>query len=183
MVDIKENAYKFAYIASKYPKHKLPDVLALFSLPPVDQNLAIWYAERTGLLKVTMEGENKGEITMLDSLKDMPFTIFGESTMLIKEKLIEALTFLAEKEADIEEISLSQWFAGYHSHDLLIALQLLLSENKIASYILKSIEQDESGEEVPSEYTFYTLYANRGNRWGKKLFKDQSKVLEVSGGQ
>lgn len=167
-----ENANKFSFIAHAYPEHKLSDVLALLQLPSIDLNAAVWVSVDNGWIgQPALDGT-------FERLEKPEKWAFGDSVLQIQSLLEYCLVKLAEKESDIEEYTLSEWASGHASHDLLIALQLLLNDGIIATYSLKdyvynedgSKMVDEEGKTIPSDYTFYTLFNNRKHQWGKKQF-------------
>jgi hypothetical protein len=160
-VTITENAYKLVYIASKYPKHNLSQILALMQLPGIDINCAVWRAVDMGWLK-TPDKDNPVEVLT------MPDLVWGEEIHTLIERIKFAFKKLAVTEQDPGEIMLGEWCGGYPSHDVLIAMQVLIGSGVIDSYTITS---DKDGT-----YTFYTLHENLGKDWGRSQFKNQKKL-------
>lgn len=153
---MRENSHKVAFLVKQYPKHKMTEIVQLLEMPAIDINTAIWAAQDSGFVS---KPDKKGSLKFL---KDPESWAFGETVMHIEDALIFAFEHLAESEADLEEHYLSQWTRGYSGTDVLIALNRLLSSNRIAEYAI------EDGENT---YKFFTLYENRDKLWGNKQFK------------
>lgn len=174
MVTITENAAKFTRLAQIYPDHKLPELLPLMEISPVDINTAIWRAREAGWVTIN---DKTGEVTVLEEFSESypkggyPW---GEDIEKTKDRVIYAIRKLNELETDMEEFILSQWFKGYGAHDLIIVLQNLIEEKRLASYSI-----DDGKGKGKSRYVFYTLYENKDKLWGKSAFKDQGKIKVV----
>lgn len=159
-----ENANKITYLAKKFPKKTLPELLELFQLPQIDMNAAIWYAQDLGWIsKVTDKG--------IKVLKTPETWQFGEFENRLEDEMVYCIGRLNAKESDIDEENLMAWVAGYASQDALIAGLRLLEDKVLATYELEDIDKDG----VKSIYTFYSLYENGEQLWGQKAFKKAPK--------
>ena len=160
MVTIEENAMKLARVASFYPEHKLEEILGLIQMPPADINAALWRAEDLGYMEI----DKKAQQFKLLHVPDMEW---GELTSALRDRIMYCLKKLNESETDMEEMVLTQWFAGYPSHDILLVLKSLIQDEVVATYNIL----DSTKEGGKNEYVYYTLAKNRSQEWGRKQFK------------
>lgn len=152
-----KNANKVAYLVEQYPEHKISQTIALLAMPSIEINTAIWAATELNFITAPDKATEKV------ALATPPETWqFGHEVEDLRETLLYSFEQIAKKEIDLEEYQLSEWTSGYPSHDIIIAMKLLLNGNQLHEYVL------EDGE---NNYTFYTLYENRDKLWGRKAFK------------
>lgn len=152
-----ENANKVAYLVEQYPEHKISQTIALLAMPSIEINTAIWAATELNFITAPDKATEKV------ALATPPETWqFGHEVEDLRETLLYSFEQIAKKEIDLEEYQLSEWTSGYPSHDIIIAMKLLLNSKQLHEYVL------EDGE---NNYTFYTLYENRDKLWGRKAFK------------
>lgn len=163
-----ENAHKVTYIVQQYPQHTVPQIIQLLAMPAIEINTAFWYATNAGWLS-----EPDPETQRFTFLKAPEKWAFGEAVDTLRDHLLYAFTELAKKENDLDENTLSGWCMGYPSHDQLIALSLMLNDKVLATYDLTD------PKDLKSTYTFYTLYENGEQMWGRKNFKEQPTGEEV----
>lgn len=152
-----ENANKFAYLVQQYPEHNLDQLVALLQMPAIDINTAIWAAQDMSLVSPPDK-----QTKFVQFLVETPAWNFGEVEANLEIALMYAFGRLAAEETDLEEHYLSQWTAGYTSHDTLIALKRLIETKKLAQYAI---------EDGDSTYQFFTLFENKNELWGNKQFK------------
>lgn len=158
------NAHKFTLLAKTYPEKPLSDLLALFGpTPGIDQNAAIRYAIELGLVKDP--AENPNEKGTVEVLKEPETWELGQNVADLRAELVYVLQGLALKERDLEENFIASWTMGYMSHDVMLALQSLLNDKTLIRYELTD------PKDLKSTYTFYTLYENGEQMWGRKNFK------------
>lgn len=157
-----QNAEKLAYLIKEYPAQKVAEVIKLIHLPSIDINAAIWAAVDLGLIRQPDEKTGFAEF-----LKAPVEWDFGSDERHLENLIMYCLKKRAEKEQDIEEFFLTTWAMGYGPHDLLIATKRLLERKEIASYDI----EDKTNKKAPSTYTFFTLYGNSEQLWGRKAFK------------
>lgn len=164
---IRYNAHKVAYLANQFPNHKLKQLVDLITLPQIDINAALWYAQELGLIK----GINKDteEVERGETPTEWDF---GPEVAELETLLVYCVKQLGSDEADMEEVYMSNWTNGYPSHDVLIALKHLVNQKILATYELTDVQEDEDGQDASSTYTFFTLFKNRSKKWGKKQFKE-----------
>lgn len=156
-----ENAHKITYLVTQYPKHTMPEIIALLQMPAIDINTAFWAAQDMDYIA---EPTKDGSLV----LKYPPEVYdFGETVPELKEALLYCFTMLAKEEVDLEENYLSQWVTGYTTQDVTVAMKLLLNERKLAEYTISDGENN---------YTFYTLFENLEQEWGRKQFKKPPKI-------
>lgn len=179
MVEIIENACKFAKIVSYYPEYSLEELLGMMQMPPIDVNTSIWKAEELQL--VVIDGE-KQKATLGEKSVSL---VWSEPIPTIKARMIYAFEQINSREADMEEEVLRAWFAGYPIHDVIISYKELVEAGVLSAYKLLDTapEPEVAGGDgkTPGEnvYTYYTLAGNEQFAWGKKQFKDPSKVEVV----
>lgn len=171
---IRENANKVGFIVEQYPEHKLPDVLKLLQMPPIDINTAIWAAEKLGF--IGKPNAETGEIPRGEVPANWEF---GSDVEDLKSTLVFSFTELGKREKDLTEEYLSTWLSGYPTQDKLVAMKSLLNDRVLAEYNIDDPQLDDKGEPTYDEdgkpvinvYTFYTLFENGENLWGRKDFK------------
>lgn len=163
-----ETVHKLVYLANEYPNKTMREVAALFELPPLDINIAVWRAEDMGFLHINEDG--KFHIDKVPTKWEL-----GEDLERLKEQIIYYFNHLARKEADLEETYLSNLAMGYPPHDLFIVIKQLLHDRVLGTYELKDTRK-EGKKHVVDTYTFYSLWDNSEQQWGKKQFKDETKV-------
>jgi hypothetical protein len=157
-----ENCHKVVFLAKQYPKHTISQLIALMpSLPPIEINAAFWYAEREGYLT---KPDKDGKIELLRTPDAWEF---GNEVEDLRDHLVFAMSVLAGRQHDMTEEEISEWCFGYAPHDLAVALKSLLDENAIATYDLVD------PKDLKSTYTFFTLYENGEQLWGRSRFKEQ----------
>ena|ERR1019366_4802673 len=162
MVSIADNSKKFVYLAAKYPKHKLSEIMALMQLPGIDLQAAVYRCVDLGWLKAP----DKDAPAVLSHLPELSF---GEEVHELKDRISYVLKKLGDKEQDAGEELVAGWCGGYPSHDVIIALSELMREKVIDTYLIKDPDD--------ATYTFYALTENIGKDWGKKQFKSQKKLI------
>ncbi len=162
---ILENAHKVTFLVHQYPEHTMGQIIELLQMPSIDINSAIWMAIEEGFI-TEPDKDNNGAVTLLN----VPILWeFGQTVKELETALMFCFKKLATKQTDLEENYLSQWTAGYSSHDTLIALRQLILLEELAQYTI------EDGENV---YTFFTLYKNRAKAWGRSQFKKDPLAKE-----
>lgn len=162
-----DNAAKVTFLVREYPDHTLGQIIELLGMPAININTAIWYAQEQGW--ISEPDEETGKVTLLNE----PTTWeFGDSTNNLEAMLVYSFNQLVKKETDLEETYLSNWTAGYPSHDVLIALKDLENQGILVQYQL------EDGE---NKYVFFTLAENRDKLWGQKQFKKNPLTDEPQG--
>lgn len=165
------NAHKFTLMAKTYPEKPLSELLKLFGpTPGIDLNTAIWYATELGLIKDPAKEPNEtGTIEVLSEPKEWAL---GQTIEDLRVGITYTLQKMALKEQDLEENYIANWTLGYMGHDVMLALQSLLNDNTLIRYELTD------PEDLKSTYTFYTLYENGEQMWGRKQFKKQPTGAE-----
>lgn len=174
-----ESANKLTYLIKAYPEKYVDQIVALFQMPRIDTNCAIWVARE---LKWIEMYEAMGDVPKVDPKTGRPDMFNTERKMVtyarvisepdhwqfgeVVEEVENLITYAFEKlnaeEKDLEENYLGGQTAGYATHDTLIAVKQLLEDNVLHEYEL------EDGENA---YIFYTLKKNEGKNWGQKQFK------------
>jgi hypothetical protein len=89
----------------------------------------------------------------------------GEVTSLMGAILVK-VGQLNGKEEDVSLGLLQSWCMGVRPSAAELALRRLTLDKSLAEYDLVDPKDEKS------VYTFYTLYKNRGEQWGKKQFKE-----------
>lgn len=163
-----ENAHKIAFLISAYPEHTLNEIIKLVELPAIDINTAIWTAQELGFIS-----QPNKETARLDVLKLPKVWNFGPEEGALEDAILYSFQQLAKKETDLEENYLTEWTRGYSAHDVLIAMKQLINDKQLAEYTLNDTGKDG----VVTPYTFYTLYENGEQMWGKKQFKKEPKEV------
>lgn len=166
MVSIDENAQKIIAVSLVYPENKFTEVLSLFQIPRAEIEAAVWRAVDQGWITVDKKK---------DSFKvtNIPEFSFGKEIYELEDLIMYVFKKLGQEETDLDDYNFSAWFAGYPSHNLLIAIKRLIANKVIATYQI--IDQSKSHGE--STYDFYTLSENLDKKWGKKYFKNEAKIV------
>lgn len=164
------NAHKIVYLVRAYPGKPLNDqfdpkthertetgLFSMLTMPAIDINVAVWVAQEYGWLGETDIKTNT--IELLDLPKEWNF---GPAQQHLEGMVMYAFRKLAEKETDLEEYSINQWFGGHPVQDIFVTLKRLIETQQLHEYEI------EDGE---NKYIFYTLYENRDKLWGRKQFK------------
>ncbi len=154
---IVQNANKFAYLIKAYPEKKVPEIINMFRLAPIDINCAIWAAVELKFIREMDPETSFSEIITAPKTWD-----FGPDEADLEDSLTYAFEKLNAQEKDIEENYLTNWVAGYSPQDTLIAVKRLIEDKVLHEYEI------EDGENA---YIFYTLYKHKGKNWGAKQFK------------
>jgi hypothetical protein len=161
------NANKVAYLFQQFPKHSVPEIMALLQMPPIDVNAAMWLAQELGF------------ITELDKKKDQIKFVKAPETWdfgPLESGLEDALTYcfkrLGQDEKDLDEQFLSDWTNGYPAHDVIIAMKRLLNDRVLFEYHLTDTDKDGTD----NVYKFFTSFENSEMQWGKKNFKKAPKA-------
>lgn len=174
-----EQVHKIVFLANEYPSKTMQEIAKLFEMPPLDINIAIWRAADMGFL--TIDENNKFTIHEVPDKWEL-----GDNINFLKTQLTYYFSHLARDEADLEETYLSNLTAGYPAHDHLIVMKLLLSERILTSYkLIEEIEIPVSKKakvrgkkplKHDQAYTFFSLWANSEQQWGRKQFKEGTKL-------
>ncbi len=169
------NVHKVVFLANEYSTKPMKEISSLVILPPADVNVAIWRAIDMGFL--TVDNDDKVTIHEVPEVWEL-----GEDVEYLKQTIVYLFKHLARDEMDLEENLFGHWTAGYATHDVMIAMKLLLADKVMSTYEITNAEIVKKGtktrEEVTrdSTYTFYTLWENNEQMFGRKQFKDQSKL-------
>lgn len=174
---ILENANKLTYLVKSYPDETAENIIKLVQLPQVDVNAAIWLAQELKFLKAKLVDERMVVGKIPETWQ------FGKAETQIEDTLTYCFRRLAKDETDLDEKFLTDWLAGYPTHDTLVAVKHLVEDRVIAEYKLFDPAINESGEPmidkdkkpVLNEYLFYTLFENSEMQWGKKNFRKAPK--------
>lgn len=162
-----ENVSKVAYLCAEYPDKNIREIAAMFNLPKITVNVAIWRAQGLGLITVNEETD---EVTVsqetLDGRLDWDF---GEGVDRLQSDVKYLFGHMAEMEEDVHEEYLGSAMAGYTLQDQMIGVSLLVNEGYLKTYILEADEK--------SEYLFYCLAENHGKNWGLKQYQRQQEVI------
>lgn len=164
-----ENANKVAFLVKQYPDHTLTQIIGLLGMPSIEINTAIWKATELGYIT---ELDTETQKVALGPNAPEVFE-FGDTVNELMEMITFSFGELAKKEQDLEENYVSNWTMGYASHDVLIALAHLVNTRVLATYDLTDPKDTES------TYTFFSLYENGEQMWGKKQFKQEPTGEEV----
>ena len=160
---------KLVYLANEYPEKDIIGISEMFNVSPLDFNYAVWQAQDKGYLTID---EKDGKIIV----NSLPEWSFDDDVHFLIDAIPYIFTKLAEREDDMEENYLANWAQGYAGHDLAIALKWLLNDRRLGKYTIKDVSKDEKGKKVVDEYTFYSLFGNYEQQWGRKQFKDSKKL-------
>lgn len=155
MASMTENAHKIAFLVEQYPKHKMSQIIDLLQMPLLDVNAGIWTAIELGLFVL-----DKDNVKLLEKSPEGKW--FGKDVEELEEKILYCLTQANKGQSDLEEHTFGSWVSGYPAHNVLIAMRRLINQHLVAEYVI------DDGE---NKYTFFTLYENRDEKWGRKQFK------------
>lgn len=164
---IVEHAHQIAFLVQQYPDHNIDKIISLIPVSPIHINTALWLAIDLGFIEDP--ADNGGKMI----LKKVPTEWeLGEGVEDLKLMLVYAFSKLAKKEQDLEENYVSNWTMGYPAHEVMIALKQLVNNKVLATYDLTD------PLDLKSTYTFYTLYENGEQMWGRKSFAEQPTGME-----
>lgn len=155
-----ENAHKLVFLVEQYPEHTITQLMAMLQMPAVDINCAFWAAEELGFISEPVK--ETGEVKLLETPKEWKF---GDVQEELQAMIIYSFNKLAHKEEDLEETYLQNWLNGYSTHDVFVALKTLLNKRILGEYQLTD------PNDLESTYTFYSLFPNTEQLWGRKQFK------------
>lgn len=175
MTDLEEKAQddiqKVLFLASGYPKKTVTELAAMFQDSPLNTNTAIWRTQDLGYLTV----EKDGKFTLAKDKLPEEWKLGPEVDYLLKV-IPYVFKRLAKEESDMEENFFGTWSQGYASQDVIIALKILINDQVLAMYELVDGLNDSKNKKTIETYTFYCLAENRQKEWGRKQFKDPSRV-------
>lgn len=154
-----ENVHKIAYLVEQYPEKNLEGIIEMLVMPAIEINTGLWLAQDLGILSAP--DPETGLMTVLKAPKAWEF---GKAVTELQEMILYAYGKMNANETDQEEFDYSAWCMGYAAHDALIAMKQLLEQKKMAQYEVVDGE---------NTYTFYTLYENGEQEWGRKQFKTE----------
>jgi hypothetical protein len=160
---LSENAHKVAFLIQQYPDKKLPDIIAmLVGWPEIDINAALWYAQDFGMIELDKDtGATK-------FLKEPELWSFGQRVQDIQDALLFCYhSNLVKRQYDLEEKDIADWLFGYPGCDIFVSLKDLIARKVLATYELTD------PTDLKSTYTFYTLYENGEQMWGRVHFPHQ----------
>lgn len=165
---ILENAHKIAFLVQQYPNKNLKEIIETAAMPALELNTAMWQAVDLGL--ISEPDKETGEIKLLQAPEKWEL---GENVENLKAMIVYGFQHMAKSEQDLDEENFGFWTLGYNPRDILIAMKQLLEEKVMATYELTD------PKDLKSTYTFYTLYENGEQLWGRKNFKEQPTGEEV----
>lgn len=178
MSKLSNNINKLTYLALEYPEKTITELGKMFSMSVLDINVMIWKAKEDGFLKIN---KKTGKV---DVLKFRPG--FDPTIEELKDNIVYAFKKLAENKSDITDYELGQWAAGYNTQDYAVAVKQLLGQKILHQYELTNVTEipaskkargrGKKPEKVEDTYTFYTLYENGEQEWGRAQFKDSKRL-------
>lgn len=168
------DVHKVVFLANEYPGKTAKELAKLFDLSALDINNAMWRAEDLGYLVVDRETNKYTVDTVPDTYE------FGDDVKFLREQVIYAFQHLATTEADMEENYLANWTLGYSASDLSIVVKGLLADKILSTYEVGNTVEVKPGKPAKGQrtdtYLFYTLTENLAHEWGRKQFKDASRL-------
>lgn len=171
---------KLVFLATQYADKTIQELSSLFAMSIFEINTAIWQAQDEGFLYVDKK-------TGLYKIEKTPEVWeFGIEVEEIMHTILYTFQKLAEEENDLGDHDLSKWASGWLNHDVAVAMKMLLEEHKLAEYEItdvmtlepskKGLKRGKEPKVIEDTYTFYSLYENAEQEWGRKQFKDASKL-------
>lgn len=174
---LKQNMHKIAYIATLNRTKPINHISQMFSIKPLNFNVAAWTAEDEGLIKVSRK------TALIKEVNPPKEWDFGPEVPELKKNVLYTFKKLGAEEGDLEDNQFGFWVSDYRPEDVYIAVKSLIEEGKLASYVLTNThtlpakgKKGSAVEVVKDDYTFYTLPENVGKKWGKKQFPNQKLV-------
>ena len=175
--DMLHNIHKVVFLANEYPTKTIQKIVELFQVPGITSNVAIWAAIDMGYLTIE---EETGKVTIHKLPEEWEF---GPAVDELRQALVYTLHHLARTEQDMEENYLLNWCGGLPNHDILVATRSLLENKVLSTYevinetiIERGVKSKKPPKVINDTYTFWTLYDNREQLWGRKQFADQSRL-------
>lgn len=174
------DVHKLVFLADAFPEKNIRKLVELFEVPPIVSNVAIWRAIDMGYIVINPETE-KVEIASLPEKWE-----FGPDIEYLEQALIYTFARLARDESDMDENYLLNWLFGIPVQDQLIATKHLVATHVLATYTVentttlpaskKAKGKGKKGEVVKDVYTFWSLWDNAEQEWGRKQFEDQNRL-------
>lgn len=167
MSTVLNDARKIAYLAHLYPGKKLSEIMDIMFIPGIARDTALWEAEEQKWVAVDLK---KDTVTSLE-IVELP----DEDDWLsaIRERIEYLIEHQNAREEDVDEVILLDLLHGYSTHDVLVAINLLLDDGSISNYTVTE------GKEKENVYTFYCLPEHEGSHWGLKRFPNK-EGLEIA---
>lgn len=157
----KQVANILAFYSYYHPQETIDEIALDFKIPAANIINGLYYGQNHKLFAVTKNGPQFKEINVLKEPKKE--SDYGADIDRVKSNIYEAVTNLNSDEEDITDDNLFIWL-GVPFTVSKVALQLLVNERKLARYNLVDSKDK-------SKYTFYTLFENIEQHYGKKQFK------------
>lgn len=174
------NVHKLVFLANEYKKESIREVGRLFAMTMLDINATIWRARDLGYLVIDEETGGYTVDTVPDKWQ------FGVEIDQLMSTIKYVFEKLAEQETDLEDEDLGKWTAGHLTHDVAVAMKRLTDERVIATYEIttstdvpiskKAKGRGKKPKTFDSTYTFYTLWENMEQQWGRKRFPNKDKI-------
>ena len=145
----------------------------------LETDVAIWRAQDLGYLFV----DDKTRLYKVEKVPEK--WELGPEITEIENLILYGLKKRGEKEQDLEDGYFGMWVAGLPTHRVLIAVKKLINERKIITYELTAIDtikpskkglgRGKAPKEIENTYTFYSLWDNAEQQWGRKQFKENTR--------
>jgi len=168
------DVHKVVFLANEYPGKTAKELAKLFDLSALDINAAMWRAEDLGYLVVDRETGKYTVDTVPEKYE------FGDDVQFLRDQITYTFEHLATTEVDIEENYLANMTMGYSASDVSIVVKGLLADGVLTTYEVGNTvdvnpKKPAKGQRTDT-YLFYTLKGNEQHQWGRKQFKDASRL-------
>lgn len=149
------------YLLKILNTNKISELVANIDLPPIDINLAIWDATKTGEVEVD---DDKGTITALKPAEASFNADLGN-------KLIRVIQHYASKELNVTRGTLNSVIKdpgtdkGYAWHEYLMALQYLIDSGQIVE---EQVSVPKTNKRPYHKFVFLCLPENDNEEWNAR---------------
>lgn len=149
------------YLLKILKTNKISELVQNIDLPPIDINLALWDAEKTGQIQID---EKKGTIKALGKHE-----ISFDSDLATK--LIRVIQHYVGKEVNVTRGTLNGIIKdpstdkGYPWHEYLMALQYLIDSEQVVEM---EVDVPKSGDRPFHKFVFLGLGDNPNDDWNRR---------------
>lgn len=175
------DVHKFVYMANEYADKTIDEIAGLFvDMAPIDVSVAVWRAQDLGMVELS-DGSRQAKVIIHDLPKKWEF---GPEAERLISQIKYTFKRTARDEKDIEEHYLMNMMQGYKPVDVMISMKFLMNQKFLGSYtveditVLKPATKKKPARIDKAVYTFYSIYDNLEQEWGRKQFKDAEKLAE-----
>lgn len=164
--DAGQIARQLAILNEMHPKQSIKQLAGRLGFSPIYIINALDEGERMGLFTRNKKNSSIKNHQIELNYQDLDL---GDDITQILMAIERVIGDANDDEQDVESKTLEFWCVGINPAITEMCIYILKEANIIAEYELSDPKDEKS------KYTFYSLYGNEQNKWGKKQFKGGSK--------